>query len=224
MSSELNSTEVYQVLLKEFLKTTYLLTVKNGSFDLEAFSNEIMRTHEESTALLSVLKSLQMVESISNPTGHFRITTGGRNNLKLVLAGGVFDIIHLGHLETLKDAKKLGDLLLVVVASDQTVMSSKGRAPLNSQTNRAELLSHIDIVDIVHRGDPDPSKFLDVVEQYQVDVIALGYDQANMEEKLSKSLDERELKNIEIIRLQTSIPNEKSSLKLKNLDDKSFDQ
>jgi len=224
MSSELNPTEVYQVLLKKFLKAAYLLTLENGSFDLEAFSNKIIRTHEESTALLSVLKSLQMVESLSNPIGHFKITSGGINNLKLVLVGGVFDIIHLGHLETLKDAKKLGDLLLVVVASDQTVESSKGRAPLNSQTNRAELLSHLDIVDIVHQGDPDPAKFLDVVVQYQVDVIALGYDQANMEEKLHQLLNERGLNYIEIIKLKASIPNEKSSLKLKNLDDKSFDQ
>ncbi|MFX0087981.1 MAG: adenylyltransferase/cytidyltransferase family protein [Candidatus Hodarchaeota archaeon] len=223
MSSELNSTEVYQVLLKKFLKTAYVLTMKNGSFDLETFSNEITRTHEESTALLSVLKSLQMIKSISNPAGHFRITTGGKNNLKLILVGGVFDIIHLGHLETLKEAKKLGDLLLVVVASDQTVKSSKGRAPLNSQANRAKLLSHIDIVDIVHQGDPDPSKFLNVVVQYQVDVIALGYDQADMEEKMHQLLIERGLKNVEIIKLKTSIPNEKSSLKLKNLDEKSFD-
>jgi cytidyltransferase-like protein len=165
-----------------------------------------------------------MVELISNPPGHYKITTGGRNNIKLVLLGGVFDILHLGHINTLKDAKKLGDILLVVIASDENVIASKGRAPLNSQTNRAELLSNLDMVDIVHNGDPDPSKFLDVVIQFQVDVIALGYDQFEMEDKLYELLNKHELKNIEIIKLKTSIPNEKSSLKLKNLDAKSFDQ
>jgi glycerol-3-phosphate cytidylyltransferase-like family protein len=80
------------------------------------------------------------------------------------------------------------------------------------------------MVDIVHNGDPDPSKFLDVVIQFQVDVIALGYDQFEMEDKLYELLNKHELKNIEIIKLKTSIPNEKSSLKLKNLDAKSFDQ
>ena len=224
MSNESDSTKVFQVLLKQFLKVAYLLTLKNGSFDVEDFSQNIIRTTKESIGLLSVLKSLQMVELISNPPGHYKITTGGKNNLKLVLLGGVFDIIHLGHINTLKDAKKLGDILLVVIASDENVIASKGRAPLNSQANRAELLSNLDTVDIVHNGDPDPSKFLDVVIQFQVDVIALGYDQFEMEDKLYELLNKRELKNIEIIKLKTSIPNEKSSLKLKNLDAKSFDQ
>jgi glycerol-3-phosphate cytidylyltransferase-like family protein len=75
----------------------------------------------------------------------------------------------------------------------------------------------------VHEGNPDPSKFLDVVIDYQVDVIALGYDQSSMETRLHDLLNEQGLKDIEVIRLKTSVPNEKSSLKLKKLDEKSFE-
>ncbi|MHA1969171.1 MAG: adenylyltransferase/cytidyltransferase family protein [Candidatus Hodarchaeales archaeon] len=223
MKNDSSSPEIFQILLKKFLRAAYLLTLKNGSFDSETFSNKIMRTHEESKALISVLISMNMVERVHGSKDSYKVTVGGRNNLKLVLLGGVFDIVHLGHLETMKTAKKFGDMLLIVVASDETVKSSKGRAPINSQKNRAELLSHFNIVDIVHKGSPDPSKFLDVVIDYHADVIALGYDQGSMETRLYELLNERGLKDIEVIRLETKVPNEKSSLKLQNLDEKSFD-
>ncbi len=223
MKSDSSSDEIFHTLLKTLLKAAYLLTLENGSFDVETFSEKIMRTQEEGKALISVIRSLNMVEPISSSKGTYKITAGGRNNLKLVLLGGVFDIVHLGHIETIKSAKELGDMLLVVVASDETVKSSKGRAPLNSQHNRAELLSHFNIVDIVHEGNPDPSKFIEVVIDYQVDVIALGYDQSSMETRLHDLLNEQGLNDIEVIKLKTSVPNEKSSLKLKNLDEKSFE-
>lgn len=223
MKSDSSSDEIFHFLLKKFLKAAYLLTLENGSFDLETFSEKIMRTKEEGKALISVLVCLNMVESIPRSKDLYKITSGGKNNLKLVLLGGVFDIMHLGHIETIKSAKKLGDMLLVVVASDETVKSSKGREPLNSQQNRAELLSHFNVVDIVHKGNIDPSKFLDVVIDYQVDVIALGYDQSSMETMLHDLLNEHGLKDIAVIRLKTSVPNEKSSIKLKNLDEKSFE-
>ena len=223
MKSDSSSDGIFHILLKTFLKAAYLLTLENGSFDVETFSEKIMRTKEEGKALISVIRSLNMIEPMSSTKDIYKITAGGKNNLKLVLLGGVFDIVHLGHIETIKAAKELGDMLLVVVASDETVKSSKGRAPLNSQHNRAELLSHFNVVDIVHEGNPDPSKFLDVIIDYQVDVIALGYDQSSMETKLHDLLNEHGLKDIEVIKLKTSVPNEKSSLKLKNLDEKSFE-
>ena len=51
---------------------------------------------------------------------------------KIVLAGGVFDIIHPGHINTLNAAKKLGDVLVVVVATDKTAIKMKKRTPLHN--------------------------------------------------------------------------------------------
>ncbi|UCE13593.1 MAG: adenylyltransferase/cytidyltransferase family protein [Candidatus Heimdallarchaeota archaeon] len=223
MKDESESVEIFQVLLKEFLKTTYLLTLTKGSFSVDDFSNHLKRTRDEGVALLSVLKSLQMVKTVINPPDHYVITTGGKNNLKLVLTGGVFDIIHLGHIETLKEAKNHGDILVVVVASDETVKRSKGRPPQNSQKNRVELLSHLTVVDIAKKGTSDPAKFLDIVKNIQPDTIAIGYDQSLTETKLSKLLGEHGLQNIEIVKLNARVPNEKSSLKIKNLDEHSFE-
>ncbi|WP_455143105.1 adenylyltransferase/cytidyltransferase family protein [Candidatus Hodarchaeum mangrovi] len=223
MKSTENSTDSFQALLKEFLKIAFLLTVGKGGFSVEDYSKALMRTNEESISLLKVLKSIYMVNTVKNDPQHYLITEGGRKNLNLILTGGVFDILHLGHIKTLEEAAKEGDLLLVVVASDETVERSKGRLPLNNQENRMELLKQLKIVDLVEKGTSDPTKFMDIVIKYKPDVIALGYDQSLTEDKLQEFLADKGLEGIEIIRLGSFIPNEKSSIKIKNLDEHSFE-
>lgn len=223
MEKHSSSTDTFQKLLKTFLKETYLLTDEFEKFGIDKFANKLNRTEEESLALLSVLKGLHMIKSVPESENHFKITSGGINNLKIVLTGGVFDIIHLGHLKTLNEAKKYGDILIVVVASDQTVKLNKGRPPINSQENRIKLLSHIDLVDIVVAGDPNPEKLIEIVIKYHPDIIVLGYDQSLTETRLAKLLTDNNLLNTEIVRLGSHIPNEKSSLKVKDLDEYSFD-
>ena len=75
-------------------------------------------------------------------------------NSKIVLAGGVFDIIHPGHIHTLNDAKKLGDVLVVVVATDKTAVKMKKREPLHSAELRKELVSSLTIKGICKRQLP----------------------------------------------------------------------
>jgi len=215
--------DLFQTLLKEFLKTAYVLTTKNGSFSTKEFSVNLNRTEEEGESLLSVLVGMKLIRKVSDPSNHYSITQGGKNNLKVVLTGGVFDIIHLGHVNTLKTSKKEADILVVVVASDEMVESSKGRPPLNNQTNRMRLLEELMIVDIVAKGDPDSSKFLDSVIEYEPDTIVLGYDQTSTEEMLMKYLEDSNIRSIEIKKLDSHIPNEKSSLKKEKLDEHSFD-
>ena len=222
MSNE-PSNGFFQILLKEFLKVAYLLTHENNSFDVEMFSRQLNRTKEEGSALLSVLLGMNLVKKTATPQDHFIITNGGKNNLKIVLTGGVFDIIHLGHIETLKKAKEMGDLLIVVVASDKMVEDSKGRLPLNSQSNRMDLLKELLIVDIVAIGDEDSSKFLNTVLKFEPDTIVLGYDQESTEKMLLQHLEKANITNIVIKKLASHIPNEKSSIKMKNIDQHSFE-
>ena len=215
--------DLFQTLLKEFLKTSYILTINKGSFSAKEFSGNLNRTEEEGESLLSVLIGLKLIRRVSDPSNHYSITQGGKNNLKVVLTGGVFDIIHLGHVTTLKTSKKGADVLVVVVASDKMVESSKGRPPLNNQANRMSLLGELMIVDIVAKGDPDSTKFLDSVREYEPDTIVLGYDQTSTEEMLMKYLENSNIRNIEIKKLKSHVPNEKSSLKKEKLDKHSFD-
>ena len=71
---------------------------------------------------------------------------------KIVLAGGVFDIIHPGHIHTLNAAKALGDILVVVIATDKTARKMKKRPPLHSQESRRELVSCLTMVDMAIIG------------------------------------------------------------------------
>jgi len=102
------------------------------------------------------------------------------------MATGVFDLLHIGHLHYLNEAKKLGDELIVVIATDETVRKRKHN-PIIPQEMRRELVEALKPVDkavIGHTNDP-----LKIVEEIKPDIIALGYDQKI--EGLEKKLKER---------------------------------
>ncbi|MCD6299140.1 MAG: FAD synthase [Thermoplasmata archaeon] len=91
-----------------------------------------------------------------------------------VMATGVFDLLHIGHLHYLREAKRLGDELVVVIATDETVRKRKHN-PIIPQDMRRELVEALKPVDravIGHADDP-----LKIVEEIDPDIIALGYDQ-----------------------------------------------
>ncbi|MDD1764857.1 MAG: FAD synthase [Methanomassiliicoccales archaeon] len=105
-----------------------------------------------------------------------------------VLATGVFDILHAGHLHYLNEAGKLGDELVVVVATDSTVRRRK-HEPVTPETMRLEIVNALKPVDrayLGHEGD-----IFDIVREIEPDVIALGYDQKFSENELEKDLKDR---------------------------------
>ena len=104
-----------------------------------------------------------------------------------VLVGGVFDILHVGHIHFLKQAKELGDELVVIVAHDETVRKQKHRDPINPAEDRAELLRAIRYVDEVYIGSPGTIDF-NLVKRINPDVIAVGPDQSFNCEKLKEEL------------------------------------
>ena len=112
---------------------------------------------------------------------------------KIVLAGGVFDIIHPGHIHTLNAAKALGDVLVVAIATDKTAKKMKKRQPLHSQELRHELVSSLSMVDVAVIGNEDD--IFETVKLVKPDVIALGYDQRLFStDELEAKLLERGLK------------------------------
>lgn len=73
-----------------------------------------------------------------------------KQNKKIVTTNGVFDILHIGHIRYLQEAKKLGDTLIIAVNSDSSVKQIKGpKRPLNSENDRAEALASLECVDYV---------------------------------------------------------------------------
>ncbi|MDO8657699.1 MAG: adenylyltransferase/cytidyltransferase family protein [Candidatus Levybacteria bacterium] len=73
-----------------------------------------------------------------------------KQNKSIVLAGGCFDVLHIGHITFLKNAKKYGDFLFVLLESDEKIKEIKGKnRPINGQSDRAEILSSFYFVDYV---------------------------------------------------------------------------
>lgn len=70
-------------------------------------------------------------------------------NKKTVLVGGCFDLIHYGHLKFLEAAKKQGDYLIIVLETDEFIIKNKRKSPLHRQSERAEILSNLNMVDMI---------------------------------------------------------------------------
>jgi len=136
------------------------------------------------------------------------LTDTGRNSLCVVLAGGVFDIIHPGHIHTLNAAKKLGDVLVVVVATDNTAVKMKKRRPLHVQEQRQELVNSLSMVDLCLIGQEDD--IFKTVNRVKPQIIALGYDQVHQEKFIIEGCKKIEL-DAKVARLQSPIPESSSS-------------
>ena len=138
------------------------------------------------------------------------LTDIGRQSLRVVLAGGVFDIIHPGHIHTLNAAKALGDVLVVVVATDNTAVKMKKRVPLHTQAQRQELVNALSVVDLCLVGQEDD--IFKTVNHVKPQIIALGYDQVHQEKFITEGCKKIRL-DAKVARLQSPIP-EKSSSKI----------
>ena len=136
------------------------------------------------------------------------LTEIGRGALRVVLAGGVFDIIHPGHISTLNAAKALGDVLVVVVATDNTAVKMKKRRPIHSQEQRQELVNSLAVVDLCLIGqENDIFKTVNLVKPQ---IIALGYDQVHQEQFITEGCKKIQL-DAKVARLQSPIPESSSS-------------
>lgn len=114
-----------------------------------------------------------------------------------VMASGVFDLIHPGHISYLEQAKALGDELVVVVACDKTVRAKK-HEPITPEGMRARIvdsLKPVNKVVIGREGD-----IFDTVKEVRPDIIVLGFDQKFDENTLEKELESRGFGHIKVVR------------------------
>jgi cytidyltransferase-like protein len=130
------------------------------------------------------------------------------SQLKIVLAGGVFDIIHPGHINTLNAAKRLGDVLVVVVATDKTAIKMKKRRPLHSALLRQELVSSLSMVDLCIIGDEE--NIFKTVDLVKPQIIALGYDQTHQKKFIIDGCRKINL-DVTVARLESPRPETSSS-------------
>jgi len=98
-----------------------------------------------------------------------------KSGKKLVFTNGCFDILHIGHIKLLRQAKSFGDILIVGLNSDSSVKKIKGpKRPVNNENDRAEILSSLFVVDFVVKfSQPTPYELIKIIRP---DILVKGSD------------------------------------------------
>ncbi len=187
---------------KAILSAMYVCQI-NGKSVFETIKKKSMLSTDVINSKIDQLIKNQLVNEDRNT-----LTEIGRNSLHVVLAGGVFDIIHPGHIYTLNAAKALGDVLVVVVATDNTSEKMKKRRPLHTQEQRQELVNSLLMVDLCLVGQEDD--IFKTVNRVRPQIIALGYDQIHQEKFITDGCKRIDLE-AKVARLQSPIPESSSS-------------
>ena len=190
---------------KAILASLYVSTLEPQVSSYDRIKDRLPIGKELYRSKVEQLSELGFIEKNDNS----KLSFIGRDVLKVVLVGGVFDLIHPGHIHTLKAAKAQGDVLVVVVARTSTALNiKKDRRIYHNEVLRKELVSSLNLVDLAVIGKE--GTLYDTVEYVKPNVIALGYDQAHSEKDIAENCQNRNL-NIRVIRLNTPIPTTKSS-------------
>ncbi len=132
--------------------------------------------------------------------------------MKKVMTFGTFDVFHPGHLYYLREAKKLGNYLVTVVARDETVLNIKWKRAKNDEKARRKIILESFIADAVVLGSLD-SPF-EVISEYRPDVLCFGYDQRSFNDERLKDFLSKNNLHPEIIVLPAFEPEKWKSSKL----------
>ena len=171
---------------KAILTAIYVSSLEPEMLPLEYLKVRTLISEDQFNVKIKEMIKNGFVEN-SEP---LRLTFLGRGLLKIVLIGGVFDIVHPGHIHTLKDAKTQGDVLVVVVARSSTALKiNKQRKIYHAESLRRELVSSIRYVDYAIIGRE--GTLYDTVEFVKPDIIALGYDQIHTEKEIAVNCAKR---------------------------------
>jgi len=180
--------------LKSIIKAAYVMQTRHGPLTEQEF---LSVTNQRD--LKEAIEKGYIIKHHNEP--RYSLSGAGRSKIKVVLAGGVYDVLHLGHLAALSEARTLGDVLIAVVATDITVEMLKGRKPIFPQEDRRKLVEGLKPVDKAILGYEDVGMgYEEVLMEVMPDVVAFGYDQENLERSVREIITRHKLR-IKMIKL-----------------------
>jgi cytidyltransferase-like protein len=184
---------------RNLLKSIYLLQLRKPFFTkAELMEKTGLETSKADETLRQFTTSGMLKRRNVN---EYVLLPKGRSKLRIVLVGGVYDILHLGHLAVLAEAKTYGNVLVAVVATDTTVETLKGRRPVFLEEDRRALVESLKPVDAAILGYEDVGMgYEQVIQEVKPDIIALGYDQDSVARTVVELVEKKKL-DVRIVRL-----------------------
>ncbi len=207
--------EIDSQIIKKIISEIYLESLRGGRFgsnlDDDTKNRELSQVIGMPREILRIYieyLSEHGLIVLQEPGPVHMLTPKGRESICVVMAGGSFDIIHPGHVETLKQAKALGDVLVVSVARNDTYERNKKKPPLHDERHRCELVASIKYVDAAVLGSH--KDIFETVQFIDPNIIALGYDQVHEEGAIAEGA-KREGVRVKVVRLGSNNPEIKTS-------------
>lgn len=187
------------------LRETYVQGLKGWPPSAESISSALGETVREVRGALEGAKAAGLVKVTRS---RVELTPAGRGRLRVVMMGGAFEIIHSGHVHALTEAKSMGNTLVVVVATDESVEKNKGRVPVTPQDARVELVSSVRAVDAALPGNK--GSIYEILARIRPDIVALGYDQHHNSDVIVQEASKRGIQ-LRTARLGAQAPGLKTS-------------
>jgi cytidyltransferase-like protein len=189
----------------DLLREVYVANLRDARAPVGALARKL---EVSPSAVRLALRDASAKRLLRVVRGSAELTLAGRRRLKVAMLGGAFEIIHPGHVHALSEARKLGNTLVVVVATDESVERNKGRRPATDQASRVALVSSLRQVDLALPGNK--GSIYDILVRIKPDIVALGYDQGHNGEEIVREAAKRGV-TISTARLGSPIPDVKTS-------------
>lgn len=188
-------------LIKKYLSSLFVIQLKKEFIRLDDLRASLGLSEAEAEEALKELEERAYIESATSAgkASKYVLTKRGRRGVTVVVTGGVFDVIHVGHVGALAEARKLGDLLVAVVATDRTVERMKGKPPVFPAEMRRALVESLKPVDAAILGYEELS-FEQVIQDVMPDIVAVGHDQESVERSVKEIVESKRLP-IKVVRL-----------------------
>lgn len=160
--------------IAEGIRPQTVLTLANAASSIKVtkFGTSVVTLDELEDMYGARVSKVQTLEGVIERIAKLKER---RKDAKIVFTNGCFDILHLGHARYLKEARNLGDLLVVAVNSDASVKRLKGESrPINNEEVRMAMLAEFDFIDYVIKFEEDTP--YELIKAINPDILVKGGD------------------------------------------------
>lgn len=200
-----------------YILLTGVIKIKNFYVKPGSIINDKFISFDNFSLLKIEYNNYKKVKKIVKNDEHLNFILSKNNDKKIILTSGCFDILHKGHIKILQEAKKLGDILIVCLSSDEQIKYLKGNdRPINQLLDRLELLKSIDYIDYIIPYQEKDYKNEKTLDDYMCKINPYYWVKGDDYSEINIRKLHPSLKNIKLIELENNVSSTIIINKIKN--------